>query len=256
MLEYGQPMHVYDYDAIKGKRLEVRFARQGEKFLALDGKTYELSPSILVVADGEKPACIAGIMGGEDSGIKQGTTRLVFEAANWHPGFVRQESRQLNLRSDSSERFEKGLAPETTNLAVSRATQLAKDLAGAMICGPLIDIKGKPSKSRQILFDPDYTNQVIGVDVPVATQTGILSRLGFTVKRLGKKLKVTVPYWRARDVEYDYDLVEEVARVYGYVNVPSVIPVGGLKGHPPSSGLRSERRCKEFFRGIGFYAKR
>lgn len=251
MLEYGQPMHVYDYDTLKGKRLEVRLARHGEKFLALDGKTYELSPNILVIADAEKAGCIAGIMGGESTGVKEKTTRLVFEAANWHPGFVRQESRLLNLRSDSLDRFEKGLAMETTILAVARAVELAQELAGAQICGPLIDIKGKSAKPKEIVFDPELANQIIGIKVATKEQVGVLERLGFRVQGSGRKFKVTVPYWRARDVQFDYDLVEEVARVYGYTNVPSVIPVGGLKGHPPSIELQLERLSKQFFKGLG-----
>ncbi len=253
MLEYGQPLHVFDYDTLKGKKIEVRLARKGEQYLALNGKTYTFTPDMLIGLDAERPVDLLCVMGGELTGATPQTKRIVLQAANIDPVSVRRTSRLLGLRSEAVERFEKGLPPEATGPALDRAVQLVQELAGGQVRGSYIDVwKGVKTKSQTIVLDPNYTNQVVGVTVPVATQFGILQRLGFSVQRSGKKFKVTVPDFRARDVEFDYDLVEEVVRVYGYTNVPSRIPVGGLTGHPPSRELQMERLAKQFFKGAGF----
>jgi phenylalanyl-tRNA synthetase beta chain len=252
MLELGQPMHVFDRAKLAGDRIVVREAKDGEKMKALDGKDYALKTGQLVIADAEKPVAVAGIMGGEETGVSAGTTEIVFEAASFDAVNVRRTARALNLHSDSSLRFEKGLSTEALPAALARAVELAKEICGAEISSAVSDERAGAYKKLVFPFRPERANELIGVDIPAAKQKKTLTDLGFKVTGAGKAWKVEVPWWRDHDIEGERDLVEEVARVYGYDNLPSVIPAGTLPLAEPSKELEWEEKAKRALKHWGF----
>lgn len=251
MLETGQPMHVFDYDKLKGSAIIVREAKPGEKMKALDGNVYELKPGQLVIADAERPVAIAGVMGGEETGVTETTKNIVFESASFDPVSVRRTARTLNLHSDSSLRFEKGLSTEMTTMALARATSLASDVAGDVRVGPVIDARAKPYQKLVFPFRPARAAELIGVEIPAKEMKRILTALGFAVSGPAAKWRVIVPFWRDHDIESERDLVEEVARVHGYGNLPSVMPDGILPLADPEPALQWEDRVKRLLKNWG-----
>jgi phenylalanyl-tRNA synthetase beta chain len=238
MYETGQPMHVFDADKLaltpnpspaserRELAINVRYARKGEKILALDGKEYELQDSILVIADAEKPIAIAGVMGGEDTGSTEETVNIVLEAAAFDPVIVRKGSRKLLLQSDSQLRFEKGLSQIGPESAMARAIELVKELAGGEVVGAPIDVQTKKYKPESFSITTDEANALIGVEISKKEMVDVLKRLGFTLRQSSGSSKITaeVPWWRDHDIELGRDLVEEIARVYGYQKIPAVVP--------------------------------
>jgi phenylalanyl-tRNA synthetase beta chain len=224
--EMGQPLHAFDYDKLNGKKIIVRRAKQNEKIKALDGNEYKLKESNLVVADGKEPAAIAGVMGGEATGVTDGTTTIVLEAATFDPVSVRRTARDLNLRSDSSNLFEKGLSTENTKPALSRAAQLILELCGGTVAGEVFDLREKKYKPLSVSMSIAKANKVIGADLDAGEIVDILKRLGFDILVKGDTVKAAVPFWRDHDIEIEEDLIEEVARIYGYHRLPSLLPAG------------------------------
>jgi phenylalanyl-tRNA synthetase beta chain len=217
----------------------------------LDGAERELSPSNLVIADTDKPLAVAGIMGGEGSGITDETTTIVFEAATFDPVSVRRTGRALNVHSDSSLRFEKGLPEELTSAALARAVELCQKIACGRVASAVVDLDSAPTRKSKYVFRPEKAEQLIGVKVPQKEMVGILKSLGFGVALKGGKGDVTVPYWRVRDIEDERDLAEEIARVHGYHNLPSVIPTGEIPLDREDPLLETEERTRHFFRAAG-----
>lgn len=256
MLETGQPLHAFDADRLEKKNgkyfLAAREAKKGEKILALDGKEYDLTAGMLVIADAKRPAAIAGVMGGEKTGVTRDTTTVIFEAATFDPVSIRRTARKLNLPSDSSLRFEKGLSTESTTAALARAVELAQKISGGAPASPLYDRRAKPYRAPVFSWDPKDTIRAMGVATPVANMKKMLQKLGFSVRAAGKTFKVTVPYWRDHDIEASQDLDEEVARLYGYHNIPAKLPDSDLAEWPDQTELLWEDRLREFFRGAGF----
>ncbi len=227
LLEFGQPMHVFDYDKIKGSEINVRLAKKGEKILALDGKTYELTDSNLVIADKENPVAVAGVMGGELSAATEETKSIVLEAATFDAVSIRKTARLLNLHSDSSDLFEKSLKPQATTPALLRAVELVKELASGQVASKVYDEGSYTDRTQTIHLDLQRVQAVLGVNIKDSEVVNILSQLGFEVK--GKDvLTVTVPWWRNKDIEGEHDLIEEIARIYGYYKLPANLPVGSL----------------------------
>ncbi|WKZ28981.1 MAG: phenylalanine--tRNA ligase subunit beta [Patescibacteria group bacterium] len=251
-LELGQPMHVFDYDKLGGKKIVVREAKAGEKLAALDGNAYDLKAGQLVIADAERPVAVAGVMGGEESGTTERTTTIVFESAAFEPVSVRRTARALNLHSDSSQLYEKGLSTEVTSPALARAAELAAELAGAEIASKVFDVRASVYKPLVVPFRPSRASALIGVDIPAKDMRRTLTALGFKVVGTGERWKVTVPSWRDHDIEGERDLVEEVARVHGYDNLPSVVPEGRLPLAAPDRALVWEDRAKRALKGWGF----
>ena len=249
LLEFAQPMHAFDAATVE-KGIEVRLAKRGETIKALDGKDYALDDSMLVIADAAKPIAIAGIMGGEHSCVMSNTTSVVFEAATFDPVSIRRTSRKLNLSSDSQIRFEKGLSTEATPYALARAVELALDLAGGTLAGPVTDVKAGPYKPKKFSITSDEVNNLMGVKVATSEMVRILRQLGFMVSTKGKRITATVPWWRDHDIEMSQDLVEEVARVYGYGNIPAVVPFG-LAPRPMDAELVWEDRVRDVAKGAG-----
>lgn len=225
MLEMGQPMHAFDFDKLVEGRLIVRMARPGEPLTTLDGVERTLDGDTLVVADAERAAGIAGIIGGANTEIGPQTTRVLLEAASWNPAMIRRTSRRLGVRTESSARFERGI--DTAGIAVQdRAITLMQELAGGRILKGVIDVylNPKPFAVRTVELRWPSVARLLGTEVPQEQGTAILRSLGFEVAGGDGVLRVTVPTFR-RDVEREEDLIEEVARHYGYDRIPSTLPV-------------------------------
>lgn len=252
LLDLASPMHAFDYDTLAGKSIVVREAKKGETLMTLKDEEKELAPGQLVIADRERPVAVAGVMGGRETGVTEKTTTIVFESASFEPVQVRKTSRALNLQSDSQLRYEKGLSVEATEPALARAIELAEQICGAEVASEIFDIRA--SGYRQLVYDfrPELTEEIIGIAIPHKRMKRILTDLGFRVSGAGKRWNVRVPYWRDHDIEGERDLVEEVARVYGYGNLPSVMPAGILPETRPDAHLEWEGRVKRILKDWGY----
>ncbi|MCI5052400.1 MAG: phenylalanine--tRNA ligase subunit beta [Simkaniaceae bacterium] len=227
MLEIGQPMHAFDLDKLSG---EIRIAQAGSemKIETLDDVTRELSSETLLIFDGKKPAAIAGIMGGAESAISDGTTKVLLEAANFSATFIRKTSRSLGLRSESSARFEKGIDPQGPERALARAAELLGGNASA------IHLEGAFLDKKPVKLRTDRINKLLGTQLSPGEVEELLKRLEMQLKKNGDNFTVTPPSYR-NDIVEEIDLVEEVARIYGYNNIPSRDPgvcVSEIPHHP------------------------
>jgi len=219
MLEFGQPTHAFDADKLKGN-INVRLAHDGEKFLALDGKTYSLKPDNCVVADQDRAVGIGGVMGGEETGVTDSTKNILLEAAYFLPASIRRTARDLNLQSDASYRFERGVDPEMVLRASQRAAELMRDIAGGIPANE-IQVAGEPPLNlADVPLSYDKCDRVIGVAISPKTVDEILMRFGLR-KTAGKSETATwrIPSYR-RDLRRDVDLIEEVLRAYGIDKIP------------------------------------
>jgi len=223
--ELGQPMHAFDSRLIEGG-IVVRTAQAGEKIKTIDSEERSLSPANLLICDEKKPVAIAGVMGGEDSGIKEDTTEIIFESATFDPVSVRKTSVALGLRTEAVQRFEKSLDPNLAETAIKRAIDLTlKICKGSTLSSPIVDIKNFEQKQITIETSAKQITSKIGAEINEKEIVKILKSLEFKVKKSGKKLIVEVPSWRAtRDVNNENDIIEEVARIFGYTNIPSILP--------------------------------
>ena len=216
MLEYGQPMHAFDLRYVEGAHINVRNAVDGEKIMTLDGVERELTSDMLVIADEKKPVAVAGIMGGEYSGIMDDTTTVVFESAYFEPTQVRQTSKKLRLKSDASARYEKGVDRLISMTCLKRAFELVEELGAGEVLNTVIDRDYTDKTPASVDFDPAWINDFLGTDLTEAQMKEYLSRLGFTFEGS----KVLAPSFRI-DIGCKADIAEEVARIYGYNNIPS-----------------------------------
>ena len=222
MLEYGQPMHAFDYRTIRGKEIRVKMAADNEKFTTLDEQERTLQSSMLTIADGEGTIAIAGIMGGLNSEIEDDTTTIVFESANFDGVTVRKASRALGLRTDASSRYEKGLDPVMVEGALNRACELAEQLAGGTVVAGVLDVNNDPRTTRTITLRPDRVNAFLGTEIEPSFMKESLLALEFGVDDSKTPWEVTVPSFRD-DVEGEADLAEEIVRLYGYDNIPTTL---------------------------------
>ncbi len=226
LLEYGQPMHAFDYACVQGGKIVVRRAAQGETIETLDGQTRNLTGDMLVIADAEKPVGIAGVMGGEGSGITAETRTIVFESANFSGPSIRKTALSLAMRTDASSRFEKGLDLTATVPAVQRACELVELLGAGTVCSGMIDVGQKELESNAIKLDCAQINGFLGTDISESRMQAYLRAVGCEV---GIDNSVTPPSWRA-DISIWQDLAEEVARFYGYDNIPSSLTISKTQG--------------------------
>lgn len=247
MLEYGQPMHAFDYRYVSGGKIIVRRAQAGEELTTLDGGIRKLDPSMLVIADEHRAVGLAGIMGGENSEIVDDTVDVVFESANFNGTAIRKAALALGMRTEASAKFEKGLDPMNTLPAVNRACELVELLGAGEVLDGVIDILNTVPQPRILKLEPDKINGLLGTDVSEAEMVRILKKLEFQVD--GDQ--VTVPSWRS-DVEGMADLAEEVARFYGYNRIPATLMRGQttLGGYSPEQQL--ERRLGQVCRAAGY----
>ncbi len=225
MLEYGQPMHAFDYSLVKGGKIVVRNAREGETITTLDGIERRLSPSMLVIADCERPTAVAGVMGGEYSGIMEDTQTIVFESACFDGGSVRLTAKALGMRTESSSRYEKGLDPNTCLPAIQRACELVELLGAGEVVGGMIDSNPAGRAAATLPFTPDWINRFLGIELSEKEMIEILQSIGFSVS----EGRITVPTWRA-DIECGADVAEEIARFYGYNRIPTTSLRGSAQG--------------------------
>lgn len=216
MLEYGQPMHAFDLRYVEGAHINVRNAVNGEKIMTLDGVERELTDDMLVIADEKKPVAVAGVMGGEYSGIMDDTTTVVFESAYFEPSQVRRTSKALKLKSDASSRYEKGVDRLISMTCLKRAFELVELLGAGEVVRTVIDCDHTDKKLSSVEFNPEWINSFLGTDISEADMTDYLSRLDFKIE----DGKVIAPSFRI-DIECRADIAEEVARIYGYNNIPS-----------------------------------
>ncbi len=226
--EIGQPTHVFDLDKLEGRRIIVRRARDGEVITTLDGVERKLAPEDLVIADAVKPVAIAGVMGGEATMITYATKNVLIESAWFDPVSIRRTARRLGMHTDASHRYERGADSGITPLACARVAELIVSSAGGAVSAE-IDVIARRISPPCIALASSEVRRILGVEVPPAEIARILRRLGFAVEGGGPQFRVTVPTWRL-DVEREIDLIEEVARIYSYLKIPSTLPsfAGGV----------------------------
>lgn len=221
MLEYGQPMHAFDLRDLEGNAVNVRRAKPGETLTTLDDIERTLDESMLMICDGKKPVGVAGVMGGQNSEIKDDTTTILFESATFNGALVRKTARKLGLRTESSARYEKGLDPENTEPAILRACQLVEELGCGEVVDGMIDIRGAEEEPNVIPYDADRINSFLGTNIDKAFMDKTLKALDFVVT----EDTVTPPSFR-KDIEGFADVAEEVLRIYGYDKIPSTLMCG------------------------------
>lgn len=218
--ELGQPLHAFDADALAGKRIVVRMAAAGEPFVTLDGKERKLDAADLVIADAEKPACIAGVFGGAASGVSEATTSVFLESACFDPSTIRRTARRHGLNTDASFRFERGVDPEITVYALKRAALLLKEIAGARISSPVTDIDHGRRSRTEVKLSFHHVHALTGVSIPADQVVRILELLDFRVMdRNAQNITVQVPAYRV-DVSRPADVIEEILRIHGFDQVP------------------------------------
>ncbi len=252
MLLCGHPLHAFDLDRIAGGRLVVRAARDGEKLVTLDGEERELVAEDCVIADDEGVTSLAGVMGGERSEVSEQTTRVLLEVAVWEPAMINRTAQRLALRSEASARFEKGLSPEGALEALATATSLVCELAGASLLPGTLDVGGPGDPGPAVTLREERLTGLLGSPVTIARAAEILESLGFGVDLSGGELTATVPHFRSRDVTREADLIEEVARIEGFEDLPATLPPnrsGRAGGLTPAQAL--VRRAEDLLAGRG-----
>jgi phenylalanyl-tRNA synthetase beta chain len=252
MLEYGQPTHAFDASDLEGGCIVVRHARPNETLRTLDGVERELSPEDLVIADGQRAVGIAGVMGGENSEIGDGTHSIVLESANFSPTSVRRTAKRLDLRTEASSRFERDLPPEQTVLAIQRYLQLLAQLVrGPLRVFEVSDVWVGAPTPRLVVMPMRDVHRLLGIPVTVEDASDILSRLGFDVTVERDAISAVVPFWRRADIALSADLVEEVARIIGFDAVPSTLPLNTVPPPAPVPALQYDRDVRENLRSFG-----
>ncbi len=223
MEEYGQPMHAYDYDRIAGHEIIVRRAQNGEKFTTLDGQERIMDENVIMICDGEKSVGIGGIMGGENSMITDDVKTMLFEAACFDGTNIRLSSKRIGLRTDASAKFEKGLDPNNAKAAIDRACQLVEELGAGEVVGGIVDVYSKVKEPVRIAFEPEKINALLGTDISANEMLDYFRKIDLEYDE--KTNEVIAPTFR-HDLFCMADLAEEVARFYGYDNIPTTLPNG------------------------------
>ena len=249
MLALGNPLHAFDFETLGGGRIVVRRARAGEEFTSLDGNLRKLDPADLVIADAERAIAFAGIMGGLDTEVTESTTSVLLEAANFEPGTILWSSERHALRTEGSNRWEKGVDPYLAPHAARLATQLMVELVGARWVGDA-DVKGDLPEPPVVHYRTGRADRIIGIQIEEQEQKDILESLGFDVV---PGWDVHVPTWRMRDVTREIDLVEEVARVHGLEKIPFTLPLRSAMSGRLSQSQRLRRLVEDVLVGAGFF---
>ena len=247
MLEYGQPMHAFDFSCVDGGRIVVRTAREGEAIQTLDGNDRKLTPNMLCICDEHKPVCVAGVMGGANSEIVGDTAMVLFESANFNGVSVRRTAAALGMRTDASARYEKGLDPMNTMKAVQRACELVELLGCGEVVDGVMDVIAQDKAPTVLKLEPNKINALLGTNLSESLMRDILLSLGFTLD--GDD--ILVPSWRG-DVEHYSDIAEEIARFYGYNNIPCTL----MRGETTRGGFNEQqlfdRALGETCRTLGY----
>lgn len=252
MLETGQPLHAFDFDNLAGHRIVVRTAAEGEPFTTLDQKPRRLSDQMLMICDGEKPVAVGGVMGGLNSEIEASTTRVLIESACFDPISIRKTSKALGLNTDASHRFERGVDPDGTLFALDRAAGLMAELGQGRLVGGTIDEDFRTSESLLLPLSVSATTNLLGTELDRDYVATLLERVFFVVKPVGKDdLEVRVPSFRV-DVTRPCDLMEEVARLSGYNQIPTTFPALPAQGTSPSPKMVRRNKVRDVLSGFGF----
>ena len=253
MLEYGQPLHAFDYDRVKDKKILVRRAKPGEYIFTLDGTERKLSPDMLVIADTQRAVAVAGVMGGANTEVTEMTKSILLESANFNAASIHRTGNILGLVSEARYRYERGIRPELALLALRRATQLLIQLGGGDAVRGVIDAYPGKQERKPILLSAEKTKRVLGVDFGADGIIKVLKSLGFKCEAIASSsdVLVTAPYWR-NDINLDVDLMEEVARIAGYDRIPATMLSQELPHQNPSPLIALKRKVGPFLSGCGF----
>jgi phenylalanyl-tRNA synthetase beta chain len=251
MLETGQPPHAFDYDKINEGKIIVRNARPGERIVSIDGSKCDLAPDMLIIADPSGPVAVAGVMGGLETEVSQTTTRILLEDAYFEPVSVRRTSRILAIPSESSFRFERIVDIENIDWASKRTAQLITQVAGGKVAKGIVDIYPKKPTPKEVTLRLSRLSNILGIEVPPKEVTGILSALSFNHQRKDDSLVCIVPSWRS-DIYREIDLIEEVARVYGYDKIPTQHKIQ-IEVVPPDPRQKLTESVGTYLNGCGFY---
>lgn len=250
MLELGQPLHAFDYERLKGKKIVVKLAGEGQTFVTLDGKERVLDPETLLICDAEGPVAIGGVMGGLDSEIREDTQKVLLESAHFCPSSIRRTSRALRIDSEAAYRFSRGVDPEIAPLASARAADLMLRLCGAKLAKGLVDVYARPWRPKKIAVDFQWIRDFLGVPLTEEEAIRYLQRLNMRVERERESWYVVPPSYRF-DIHREVDLAEEIGRLKGYWKVPEVLP--RLLPVPRRRWGEIEERLKALMVGFGFY---
>ena len=261
LMEYGQPLHAFDYHKLAENRIVVRRAAAGENITTLDEIDRELTSDMLVIADAEKPVALAGVMGGYDSEITETTADVLLESAYFNPSSIRATAKALGISTEASYRFERGADPGAVLAALDRAAQLIAEFAGGSICKGVVDVYPGQQPLTEIELRPERVNFILGTTLDTSEMVQILSDLGFDVEadeetsplqedEETSPLRVTVPTFRS-DVTREIDLIEEIARVYGYDNIPTTLPKGDIPVPAPNPSTAVRKHIKHFLLAAG-----
>lgn len=253
MLEYGQPLHAFDYQKIRGHKIIVRRARDGEAIISLDGTERVLTDDMLVIADEEHSVAVAGVMGGANSEVSQQTTAILLESASFRPSSIHYTGRTLGMPSEACMRFERGISPEITMPALKRATQLIVDLGGGTVARGVIDVYPGKAEPQPIRLSTDDVKRVLGVEFSVEQIISALTAMGFDCRwaEPDSAVRVTVPEWRS-DINLVVDLIEEIARVIGYDSVPLTMLSQPIPEQDPDHVIQLKREIINHLTGYGF----
>ena len=245
LLEYGQPLHAFDFDTLEGRRIVVRQARSPEPMVTIDGQEHQLKPPMLVIADAEDAVALGGVMGGASTEVTDATTAVLLESASFAPTSIRRTSRETGLRTEASLRFEKGLRPHLVPVALRRATQLVLEVAGGTAAKGIVDAFPGATDLSQLTLTLARLKKVLGIDLLSDQVQEVLTSLGFQCQATGSEVfQVTVPYWRS-DITIEDDLVEEVARIIGYDAIPTTMLSSPIPYHQPLALREFRERVKD-----------
>ncbi len=256
MIEYGQPMHAFDFSCITDGQIIVRRGKEGEVVKTLDGKERNVSPNVLLIADPERGVGIAGVMGGENSEITENTKTVFFESAVFKGSNIRHTTRELHHVTDASSRFVKGVEPINTQLAIDRAIELVAELGAGTVVGGNIDVCAADISERVINVDWKHVNRILNTDISAEEMVKMLDTLNIGAKAEGDVLVVTVPHYRVdieSSIESDWDIAEEIARVYGYYNIEPTLMQGDTFRGCLSPATRHEDQVKDMCVAMGCY---
>jgi phenylalanyl-tRNA synthetase beta chain len=252
LLEYGHPLHAFDFRQLSGGRIIVARAGEGEKFTTLDGQERLLNSSDLTIRDASRAVALAGIMGGENSEIAPDTSEILLESAYFNPSAIRLTSKRLGIHTESSHRFERGADVNIVTTALDRAAALIAELAGGVVAGGVIDVYPAPVPGKSIMVRVARVNEILGLDLDKKGIADIFSNLEFSVESASDAtLKVGIPSFRV-DIEREIDLIEEVARLHGFENIPTTMPIATVFSDRVSQSQLLERNLKNHLVGEGF----
>ena len=253
MLEYGQPLHAFDYEKIQGKGIIVRRAKSGEKLTSLDGVDRALSREMLVIADKERAVAVAGIMGGANSEVTENTTSILLESASFKPTSIHFTGRTLGMPSEACVRFERGISPEMTMPALKRATQLMVELGGGQAVKGIIDVYPGKIERKPIKISTAAIKRTMGLEYSLDQIVTSLTALGFEchADKTTSSVAAKAPYWRS-DINIPVDVIEEVARIQGYEQIPTTLLAQAIPQQKPAPITALKRRVRNMMVGYGF----